>query len=108
MLPAAGDCSGLLLIVEHAICSSYFLCPATAPYLVLDPLLVAKQRIRKGPGGQGQGEGPGGTEKPRAQGGRGRKKDQEKGGGGGRPKGAGTRALALWDDPAVIAVGTGS
>ena len=60
-----------------------FLCPATAPYLVLEPLLVAKQRIRKGPGGQGQGEGPGGTEKPRAQGGRDHKEDQEKRGGEG-------------------------
>ncbi len=49
-----------------------------------------------------RGTRPGGHRETQGAGGRGRKEDQEKGGGGGgRPKGAGTRALALWDDPAV-------
>ena len=86
-----------------------FLCPATAPYLVLEPLLVAKQRIRKGPGGQGQGEGPGGTEKPRAQGGRGRKEDQEKRGGGGKAEGGGdARSSTVGQSRCMMAVRTGS
>ena len=103
MLPAAGVCGELLLLLSMLSGLVTFLCPATAPYLVLEPMLVGQKKDKKRPGGPGPGRRPGGHRETQGAGGGAERRTRKKGGGGGggRPKGAGTRALALLDDPAV-------